>query len=513
MGAYGDLFSFEAQPSLFETSWHLRVASAIGVSIQNISPGEATDWINGALTKDSSGIRRLDDIYLVIGALHGLGQQIPSGALTGVDALRVGDLYASDPGQQPTWSATALAVKALTEAGRTPPSTLQARVIAALPAATSANDLKAWAEQLIPIWTLADQLVPEASRQGLGIQLASSLARLRDAIASQPLSEITVFIAAQITAIAKANHYTGLQIPVAALSRLITPEGYLTANAGDPAPSMLNTYNAIEMGYAAPGTPARQALAAYLNWSAAPKGWRDDFTSPGPLASFYAWEVSKALGNSAPEQPLQAQVTDWLSRAAVSPASNGGVTPTDLYFTVLLAQSLGVSVPPGLKDKIRAELQSTGAGLAESDLVGLARLSQALAIPAGGQVADRWRALEKSLDLSVTRHVEEAFTVAQALGDQALVAEIASHEAALHPEPLWGSRSGAPAPDVESTAIRALILGRTPAVAAAVRSTFADQRGYWLYSPSNVQGNVVDPRTLYLGLWLTGAGVDPGGAI
>jgi hypothetical protein len=231
------------------------------------------------------------------------------------------------------------------------------------------------------------------------------------------------------------------------------------------------------------------------------------------LASFYAWEVSKALGNSAAEQPLQAQVTDWLSHAAASPASNGGATPTDLYFTVLLAQSLGVSVPPGLKDKIRAELQSTGAGLAESDLVGLARLSLALAIPAGGQVADRWRALEKSLDLSVTRHVEEAFTVAQALGDQALVADIESHEAALHPEPLWGSRSGAPAPDVESTAIRALILGRTPAVAAAVRSTFADQRGYWLYSPSNVQGNVVDPRTLYLGLWLTGAGVDPGGAI
>jgi hypothetical protein len=513
MGAYGDVFSFEAEPSLFQTGWHLRVASAIGASIQNVSPSEATGWIDGALTKDSSGLRRLDSIYLAIGALRGLGQQIPSTALTGIGALRVGDLYASDPGREPSWSATALAVKALTEAGGTPPRTLQARVIAALPAATAANDLNAWAEQLIPVWTLADQLVPESARQPQETQLATSLTRLRDAIASQSLSEITVFIAAQITAIARANHFTGLEIPISAFSRLITPLGYLTTDAGSPMPSMLNTYNAISMGYAGPGTPARQALATYLNWSAAPKGWREDFSQPGPEASFYAWEVSKALGETAPRQALEAQVTDWLNHAATSPAGNGGGSEIDLYFMVLLGQALEIVVPLQLVDKIREELQSDGAGLPTPDLVGLARLSQLLAIQADGPMSDRWRALEQGLDLSVTRQAQEAFTLAQALDDKQLQATLAAHESAQNPGPLWGSRSGAPAPDLQSTAVGAVILGRTPVQAAAVRTTFADQRGFWLYSPSNLQGNVVDPRTLYLGLWLTGGGVDPGGVI
>jgi hypothetical protein len=74
-------------------------------------------------------------------------------------------------------------------------------------------------------------------------------------------------------------------------------------------------------------------------------------------------------------------------------------------------------------------------------------------------------------------------------------------------------RAGAPTPDLQATATGALLLGRKPAVAAAVKATFSDERGYWLLPPAQKQGNVVDLRTLYLGLWLTNGPVDPGGML
>jgi hypothetical protein len=276
---------------------------------------------------------------------------------------------------------------------------------------------------------------------------------------------------------------------------------------------MVNTFYAIESGYAAAGSHARQALAAYLQWSAAPKGWREDFTSPGAAASFYSWEVSRALGETGPADALRAQVVAWLGVAAKSATLAGVGSLDDLYFLILLGKSLGVAVPQKVADLIGTELQSTGDGLAAQYLVSVARLSSLLGIPAGDHLKGRWLARERELDLSITRQAQAAFTIALALGDPHILAGIKSHLSGLHEGPLWVVRAGAPAPDLQSTATGAMVLGRSPAAAAAAKATFADHRGFWLLPPAVAHGNVVDSRTLYIGLWLTSDLVDSGGVI
>jgi hypothetical protein len=231
------------------------------------------------------------------------------------------------------------------------------------------------------------------------------------------------------------------------------------------------------------------------------------------VASFFAWQVSRALGETGPEAGLRRQVTAWLDAAAKSETWAPGGAGHDLYFLVLLGKSLGVPVPQKLADTIRAELKATDDHLPASDLVSLARLSSALGIPGGDHIKDRWRAGERDFDLSLTRQVLAAFTIAQALGDKDLESDIKAHVSALHSGPLWVGRAGAPTPDLQATATGALLLGRKPAVAAAVKATFSDERGYWLLPPAQKQGNVVDLRTLYLGLWLTNGPVDPGGML
>jgi hypothetical protein len=514
-GAYRNVFNLEGQPSLYETSWHLKVASEIGISIPNVSAAETADWIDAVLSDPASahGYSPLEAIYLSIGALHGLGRPIPATALAGIDSLQVGDLYAWDAKAQPSWSATTLAVKALTEAGGKPSGALAASVRRALPSATAASDPTGWLEQLIPVWTLADLMLPTSDRADMRNELSATVSRLRSAIGTQPLGEQTVFLMAQVTEIARANNLAGLDIPESALNGLATSFGYLASSQADPTPSMVNTFYAIETGYAAAGSQARQALAAYLQWSAAPKGWREDFTSPGPAASFYAWEVSKALGETGPADALRAQVVAWLAVAAKSATLAGVGSLDDLYFLILLGKSLDVAVPQKVADLIRAELQATSDGLAAPYLVSLARLSSVLGMPAGDHMKRRWLARERELDLSITRQAQAAFTIAFALGDAHVTAVIESHLSGLHDGPLWVVRAGAPAPDLQSTATGAVVLGRSPALAKAARGTFADHRGFWLLPPAITRGNVVDLRTLYIGLWLTSDLVDSGGVI
>jgi hypothetical protein len=124
-----------------------------------------------------------------------------------------------------------------------------------------------------------------------------------------------------------------------------------------------------------------------------------------------------------------------------------------------------------------------------------------------------WRDSESAFDLSLTRQAQAALTIAPALGDNDFEAGIKAHVATLYAGLLWVGRAGAPTPDLQATATGATLLGRSPAVAAAVKTTFGNRQGYWVLPPTYEQGNVVDLRTMYLGLWLTGGPVDSGGVI
>lgn len=511
-GAFGNVHNLESAPSLFQTSWHLKVASAIGTPLPNISKPEAEAWIDDAISRPpADGFKKLQELNLAIAALRRLGLGVPAPALAAIAQLRVGQLYATDVRQPPSWSATALAVLTLIDASAAIPSDMAEAVRQALPAATAAQDPTAWAQELIPVWTIADLLLPPGERALQQGRLSSSLHSIRIWATAQPLGEQAIFVLAQVNAIARANSMPDELTPLSALDPLVSTSGYLVSGAGDPTPSMANTYYALSMGYAPGGSQARAALAAYLRWSAAPKGWRQDIGAPEPTASFYSWEVSRALGETGPETPLIGQVSAWLSADAQVKGWQALGRQDQAYFLFLLARSLNVPVPAKVIELVRGELAGHDAQLSPPDLVNLARQSLVLNIEAGGFIQDAWRSTEAALDLTKVRHAQAALTIELALRDPARLASLKARLAAIHPELLWLSGPGISTSDLVATATGGMAGGRSAAMAAAVNQTFADLHGYWLLPATTTMSNVVEPMTLYLGLWLSGASVDDGG--
>jgi hypothetical protein len=510
-GAFGNVHNLESTPSLFETSWHLKVASEIGTPLPNISKPEAQAWIAYAIGRPpTDGFKKLQELNLVVAALRGLGLGVPAPALAAIAQLREGQLYALDAGRQPSWSATALAVLTLRDASAPIPSDLAAEVRSALPGATAARDATGWAEELIPVWTIADLLLPANERAAQHSRLVTSLHAMREWATAQPLGEQAMFIVAQANDIARANSVDELT-PLSALAPLASPSGYLVTGAGDPTPSMTNTYYALSMGYAPPGSHARELLAEYLQWSVGPRGWRQDVGEPEPTTSFYSWEVSRALGQTGPEAALRSQVAEWVAANAKATSWKGIGNQDQAYFLFLLAKSIDVPVPVQVADLVRAELAGDGAQLAPPDLLNLARESLALNIEAGTAIKDAWRSMEAQQDLTNIRGAQAALTMQTALRETIPLTSLKSRLAALHPELLWNSGPGISTSDLFSSATGGLVTGRSDALGAAVNSTFADNHGYWLLPTTVPQNNVVEPMTLYFGLWLTGAKVDDGG--
>jgi hypothetical protein len=66
------------------------------------------------------------------------------------------------------------------------------------------------------------------------------------------------------------------------------------------------------------------------------------------------------------------------------------------------------------------------------------------------------------------------------------------------------SRREIQTPDIYSTATGFLADPGTPQERTRAAQLFGDQHGYWSIPPRFRNGNVVDLRTLYLGLWLDG---------
>ncbi len=508
-GAFGNVHNLESTPSLFQTSWHLRVASALGTPLPNLSKSEAEAWIDDAISRPpTGGFKKLEELSLAVAALRGLGVPIPAPALTTIAQLRAGHLYALEAGHTPSWSATALAVLTLTDASAPIPLDLAAAVRGALPAATATRDPDGWANELIPVWTIADIMLPASERAAQRSRLATSLHAMREWATAQPLGEQAMFVVAQVNDIARANSVDELT-PLSVLDPLISPAGYLVTGPGDPTPSMTNTYYALAMGYAPPGSHAREMLAGYLRWSAAPKGWREDIGEPEPTTSFYSWEVARALGETGPEAPLQSQVRKWLANNTKAKTWKELGRQDHLYFLILLAGSVNVPVPDQVVGLVRAELNGHEK-LAPPDLLNLARQSLALNIEAGAAVQAAWRSMQAGQDLATLRGAQAAFTIELALREPMPLTTLKSRLTALHPELLWHSGPGISTSDLLASATGGLVTGRSPALAAAVNTTFADQRGYWLL-PTTVAQNNVEPMTLYLGLWLNSANVDDGG--
>ncbi|GEM_PF-5928079 len=510
-GAFGNVHNLESTPSLFETSWHLKVASAIGTPLPNISKPEAQAWIADAIGRPpTDGFKKLQELNLAVAALRSLGLGVPAPALAAIAQLRAGQFYALDAGRTPSWSATALAVLTLTDASAPIPSDLAAEVRQALPDAAAAHDPTGWTDELIPVWTIADLLLPANERVAQHSRLAASLHAMHEWATAQLLGEQAMFVIAQVNAIARANSVDELT-PLSALAPLISPAGYLVTGPGDPTPNMTNTYYALSMGYAPAGSHARELLAGYLQWSVGPKGWRQDVGEPEPTTSFYTWEVSRALGQTGPEAPLRSQVTAWLAADAKARTWNDLGRQDQAYFLFLLARSLDVPVPAPLTDLVRAELGGPAAQLAPPDLLNLARESLALNIEAGAAVQEAWRSMEATQDLTTIRGAQFALTIQSALREPMPLTSLKSRLTALHPELLWHSGPGISTSDLFASATGGLVTGRSDALGAAVNTTFADNRGYWLLPTTIPQNNVVEPMTLYFGLWLTGAKVDDGG--
>ena len=508
-GGYGYVVDLEATPSLYATAWHLRAATAGGAALPQLSHPQTAAWLSGVIDGDGSfqGISRLESIQLAVQALRDLGTPLPKHTGAALEELRRGDLYSLDSGSEPSWPATALALEALFPAGLAPPPGLAAALRTGLPLTTaSASTPDSWLNLLLPQWAVADQLLSASERAPLRATLAAALGRVHGAVLGAPLSEVTIFVMAEVVRIARANGLEGLDFPESAWRALETPAGYLATAAGDPRPSMFNTYYAGVLGHH-PG----QRLADYLRYSAGPRGWRMDVGPPDVKASFYSLEVSRALGRRAHEPALRGQAATWLQEAAAAIANPAGRQSFEgAYFAVLLAKALALAPPPQLVPALAALTEDHPAEVPDSALVSLARICSALGCRPGPRFTARLAALLPRLDLGHMAEVAAAHDVAALLQDRAALDRVREAAARLRMGSAYLTREGAPVEDLRSTAIGALLAG-VPRAPKSIAAAFADSRGFWLLPARDPRGNTVDPETLYLGLWLLGIPVDAGG--
>jgi hypothetical protein len=510
-GGFGYVVDLEATPSLYSTAWHLRAATAAGVALPELSRDQSAAWLTSVIDGSGAfqGISRLESIQLAVQALRDLGVEPPKHTAAALEELRKGDLYANNAGSEPSWAATALAMEALLAAGLTPPRGLAAAVRAGLPLTTASSSTPdAWLNLLLPQWALADQLLSPSERTPLRASLAAELGRAHEAVLAAPLGEVTIFVMAELVTIARANGLAGLDFSEPSWQALETPAGYLATAIGDPRPSMFNTYYAGVLGYR-PGPH----LADYLRYSAAPRGWRMDVGPPDVKASFYALQVSRALGRRDHEPALRGQAALWLEEAAAALANPAGRQSFDgVYFAVLLAKALGLAPSAGVAQALSLLTEERQGEVPDSAVVSLARVCSAVGCRPGSRFTARLRGLLPKLDLGHMAEVASAHDVAALLQDSAVLEHARQAAARLRLGSVYLTREGAPVGDLRSTAIGTMVAG-VPAAPKSIAATFADSRGFWLLPARESTGNTVDPETLYLGLWLFGMPVDTGGIL
>ena len=520
-GGYQSTANLLAPPSLYLTAWTLRLCAWYGASVPQLSRARTASWLRAVVDRPeaaSDGIPRLQRAWLAGQSLAALGEAVPAAPVTRLLAtLRAGAQYRYDPQQSPSWPATQTAVELLRLAGLAAPSATAQAVTAQLaalgdPARTSRLADLTVLDSLLPVWQLADLLLPDAARVpfrgSLRAVLTPLVARAAAPDVSAPLALSLLINANQI---ARDNGIALAPTRVQPFRMLRTPGGFLSLSASVSTPDPQLTYDAAVLGLPPDGT-----LLNTIRRTAGPTGWQ---ANAGPIdaqTSFEATVIAHALGRHEHDGALRILTAAWLARLAASlPAATAAGAPSQLratFFVLALARELGLPVPASLAAAVRAALAAPVTAPAEiSREAWLLRLGEAIEAAPPEPVRQAMLRIGRDLTVGSMQDVYTLQVTAEALRDPGLAARAVDGARSLALGAAYRFRPGAPAPDLRSTSLGIAIVGASPAGRQAAIAPFSSADGIWMFPAAQASGNIVTPESLYLGYVVLGRVTDAAG--
>jgi hypothetical protein len=491
-GAFTNTTDLVGKPSLYVTSWTLRLAASADITltagqIESIRH-TLTDW----QTSDVARLAPLERARLAVQGLTMLHLPVPSDIVSYLTHLQRGAQFTyGDNGEAPSWAATQVAIETLGLANTQPSQTIINAVAEQLAPTTLHPDSLRLHSDLLPLWMLADSFVPAEQRAALRESLREVLTRAwQDLAAPEHLNGIVLGALVSVQQIAAAN---SIDLPVLdgrLIESLRGPDGYVMFSKDGQLTDPQPTYWATRLGHPAPATVAASILSQMM-----PGGWRSDRTRIDVASSFYSITVAHLLNDHRRDGALRAQVRSWVSDADFALAAHA----REAFFAVALAKELGEPVPP--LPSLQEQLRQTRDALRTLWLVRLSRLT----------------ALHLERDVRTTLDKVAADVALQSMLQIALVAEIglllksddllARAQVAVRAlKGQGGFRYFAGAASVDARATcqgLALLGGARP----SARAPFAEGEATWIVPPRADASNELSPRTLYLGALISGAAV------
>ncbi len=504
VGGFRRISAWDQPVSLYATAWNLCIRDAYGIATPYLSPPLATAQLLAKLADTSDrSFPPLQRAWLVANSLKWLHEPVPSADLQKiVVASRAGDLYTYMSNETPSWAAAATAVEIFQVAGIAPPSFIAAKAEVDLRAITEAATDDNFLVSVVPLWAVADSLVPLSERRPFLALLRTLLDRQLARIGPAPAGP-SIAVLGKIYEIAEANGIDLAAREIVSLTPLATPQGYLSLFDDRTSPDPQVTCAAAKLGFG-PSVQLTDAVAR----TAGPAGWTQwSVNPPDPESSLYALLSLRGLGLHWNEEALKNQVTLWTANI-----SNQVDRPTrgllsNWFYVLALAHELEFPRPDWIESRVSALIVTSDPQLqpwlvALAALMGLKVLSSSPGHPGPGglpkTMAEAWVA-----------------ELAASIFDEPVLADRAKQAAAdLRVSTAAYRRSTSTStPDLLSTAAGLQLEQADHAERTHVVAVFGSPPRFSIWPVDTGPGNVSDPEALYLGLLASGSLSDVTGLV
>lgn len=490
---------FDPPVSLYATAWSLRTLKTLRASSGRLDPRSCARAINRALRGSGERLPAMERYHVAAQALTDLGEPVPATRIaTGVRSLRHGTLYRIDPAHEPGWSATETAVRTLLLAHARPDGTLAEVTRRHLPTAGDGTTLQQWADHDLPLWQLADMLLPAAARAPFRARLNGLLGRIR-AYLDGHADPYTLGVLADARAVARANGLPPPPVAASAYRSLTGPSGMVTGGPGG-APDPHLTYLAASMG-----VPAAPLLPTTLERAATSSGWPAFVAyTPDPESSFFALRVGRTWHAAVHERELAALVRRWLAEmVGVADEKRLSARPADAYYTLALARDLSVPVPGALNGRLTRTADTLARSSAPrangAGLLWAVRLDRLLGTAPPARLATM---AEQALGPApaTVQSLLLAYEAGRYTRDRNLSAMARGIAGRLRlPDGTCRAAAGTSAPDVRTTMAALAATGASARQRRAVLEKFTTRQGIWLL-PRSSRENTRGLDTLYYGI-------------
>lgn len=508
-GGYSDIPNFAEPPLLHATAGNLAIAEQLGMDVARIPgldrqrlvrrieelllrPGQELVWF------------RAEVVEMATQALIDLGAPpSPATVAAQLQPLRADWGFAWNPNEPSDWSATSVAVRAITAVGGTVPvATAEAAAARLEEVVTAAEEDWSGAQDFITVWAVADRVLPVEQRAPWQARIAPILRSRAEVLAGPTCSGLDVLILGQIVEIAKANAVPlpGLD-PAPCFEHLSSVNGYMV----DGGPEDLNapvTAVALELGWDAP-----PRLDQMVRMTAGPLGWRGEVFRVDGTSTYQALAIRHALGVQERDWEARRLAATWLAELTERlgrPEELREQLPSDQY-VVMLAHELDLPVD-NAGEALRRLLADPGAADWEPlEFVFLLRLSTLLSVEVpeafGRASEDAIFAfpLETINDLTSLIFLNEAFPSPQAEERLTAAANLLEIDAGL-----FAGAITSDVPDLRATATGLYATGRLATAGPEALPTFVTEEGVAHSPPRSDFTTVVNIRTSYTELVLRG---------